>query len=75
MLPIWYNVGVKLCHTEVRSIYGRKWNFIMTILTLDLVDGLGEAADVLAGNTRDRDTAVLGGIDRVLSSLLVYRSR
>jgi len=35
----------------------------MTILTLDLVDGLGQAADVLAGDTRDRDTAVLGSID------------
>lgn len=38
----------------------------MMTLTLDLVDGLGEAADVLAGNTRNRDTAVLGGINGVL---------
>ena len=35
----------------------------MKILTLDLVDGLGQAADVLAGDTRNRDTAVLGSID------------
>lgn len=51
-------------------IHGRKWNNVMMILTLDLVDGLGEAADVLAGNTRNRDTAVLGGIDGVLLSRL-----
>jgi hypothetical protein len=35
----------------------------MMILTLDLVNGLGKAANVLAGDTRDRDTAVLGSID------------
>jgi hypothetical protein len=35
----------------------------MIILTLDLVNGLSKAANVLAGDTRDRDTAVLGSID------------
>jgi hypothetical protein len=35
-------------------------------LTGDLEDGLGESADVAGGDTGDGDTAVLGGVDRVL---------
>lgn len=36
--------------------------------TLDLVDGLGETADVLRGDTGNGDTAVLGGVDGELLS-------
>ena len=36
------------------------------LLTLDLVDGLGKAADVLASDTGNGDTTVLGRIDGVL---------
>ena len=35
-------------------------------LALDLVDGLGKTSDVLAGDTSDRDTAVLGSVDGML---------
>lgn len=35
-------------------------------LTLDLVDGLSKASHVLAGDTSNRDAAILGGVDRVL---------
>jgi hypothetical protein len=36
------------------------------LLTLDLVDGLGKATDVLASDTGNGDTTILGGIDGVL---------
>jgi hypothetical protein len=36
-------------------------------LTLDLVDGLGQAPNVLAGDAGNRDAAVLGRVHRVLS--------
>lgn len=39
-------------------------------LTLDLVDGLSKATNVLAGNASNTDAAVLGGVDRVLLSKL-----
>ena len=35
-------------------------------LTLDLEDGLGETADILAGDAGNADAAVLGGVDGVL---------
>jgi len=35
-------------------------------LTLDLVDGLGKTANVLAGDASHTDAAVLGGVDGVL---------
>jgi hypothetical protein len=35
-------------------------------LTLDLVNGLGKAANVLARDTGNRDTPVFSGIDGVL---------
>lgn len=35
-------------------------------LTLDLVDGLGKTADVLASDASNTDAAVLGGVDGVL---------
>jgi hypothetical protein len=35
-------------------------------LTLDLVDGLGQAADVLAGDAGHGDATVLGSVDGVL---------
>jgi hypothetical protein len=38
----------------------------MWYLTLDLVDGFGKTSDVLAGDTSNRDTAVLGSIHGVL---------
>jgi hypothetical protein len=45
-----------------RSMTGRQ-----TInLTLDLVNGLSETADVLAGDAGNTDAAVLGGVDGVL---------
>ena len=39
-------------------------------LTSDLVDGLGEALDVAAGDASDGDSAVLGGVDGVLRELV-----
>ena len=45
---------------------------MIQFLTLDLVDGLGETTDVLAGNTGDTDTAVFGGVDAVLLGELVH---
>jgi hypothetical protein len=39
-------------------------------LTLDLVDGLSQAPNVLAGDTGNRDAAVLGRVHRVLSELV-----
>lgn len=35
-------------------------------LALDLVDGLGEASNILASDTCDRDTTVLGSVNGVL---------
>src|SRR5690242_5679223 len=35
-------------------------------LTLDIVDGLSKASHVLAGDTSNRNAAVLGSVDRVL---------
>lgn len=40
-------------------------------LALDLVDGLGETTNVLAGDTGNGDTTVLSGVDGVLSDKLV----
>lgn len=44
------------------------------ILTLDLVDGLGQATNVVAGDTGDTDTAVLGGVHAVLLGKGVHLS-
>jgi hypothetical protein len=38
----------------------------MWYLTLDLVDGFSKTSDVLAGDSGNRDTAVLGSVYRVL---------
>jgi hypothetical protein len=38
----------------------------------DLVDGLSESLDICAGDTRDGDTAVLGGVDGVLLGQFVH---
>lgn len=35
-------------------------------LTLDLVDGFGQAANITARDTGNADAAVLGGVDAVL---------
>lgn len=46
-------------------------------LALDLVDGLGKASNVLASDTGDGNTSILGSIDGVLSTISVcsvYRS-
>jgi len=44
-------------------------------LALDLVDSLGETSYVLAGNTCNGDTAILGGIDGVLFSKSIHLLR
>lgn len=41
-------------------------------LTLDLVDGLSQTADIVAGDTGNGDTTVLGRVDRVLLSQLIH---
>lgn len=38
----------------------------------DLVDGLSQSLDICSGDTRDGDTAVLGGVDRVLLGQFVH---
>lgn len=47
-------------------------NFYFFFLTLDLEDSLGQAADVVAGDTSNGDTAVLGGVDGVLLGQLLH---
>ena len=42
--------------------------FLLRDLTLDGIDGLSEAANVVAGDAGDGDTAVLGSVDRELLS-------
>lgn len=46
--------------------------FLFTFLTLDLEDGLGQTADIVASDTGNRDTAILGGVDGVLLGQLVH---
>lgn len=41
-------------------------------LTLDLEDGLGEVSDVLASDTRDGDTSILGQVNGVVLGDLLY---
>ena len=61
-----------LCRADFISIVGEeKVNASTNSLALDLVDGLGETTNVLAGDAGNGDTAVLGGVDRVLMSKLV----
>jgi hypothetical protein len=48
-------------------VAAEKTNAHTNDLALDLVDGLGETTNILAGDTGNRDTAVLGSVDGVLS--------
>lgn len=43
----------------------------MQPLTLDSKDGLGQVADVVAGNSGNRDATILGQVDRVLLGQLL----
>lgn len=46
--------------------------FLFPFLTLDLENSFGQTADIVAGDTGNGDTAVLGGVDGVLLGQLVH---
>lgn len=41
-------------------------NGLAAYLTLDIVNGLGQSADILSGNASDGNATILGGVDREL---------
>jgi hypothetical protein len=49
-----------------RSTPDRVEAILLVRLALDLVNGLGKTPNVFAGDAGNRDTAILGSIDRVL---------
>jgi hypothetical protein len=53
----------------------KKTPMVLRHLALDLVDGFSKTTNVLAGDTGNRDTAILGGVYRVLSpkSVCIYK--